>query len=248
MTKKINRWPAWLDIIQGSTGLILALFMWAHMFFVSSILISKDAMYWVARLFEGEPLLGKPYPILVTLVAIFIFSLLVVHALLALRKFPANEQQYRAIHQHLSRFKHSDTWLWYVQIVTGFFLFFLASVHLYQLMLNPADIGPYASADRIWSGRMWPLYLILLFVVEIHGGIGLYRLVIKWGWFLGDNIKNSRRRLKIIKWALTLFFILLGLATLQAYIKIGIEHAPRTGERYVPVSGEVSSSSTHRPL
>jgi fumarate reductase subunit C len=234
MIKNINRWPAWFDMVQGITGLILVLFMWAHMFFVSSILISHDAMYWVARMFEGEPLFGKPYPILVTLVAVGIFALLLVHALLALRKFPSSAQQYQAIHQHISRYKHADTRLWYVQVISGFFLLFLASIHLYQLMLNPADIGPYASADRVWSGRMWPLYLILLFVVEIHGGIGIYRLAIKWGWFLGKNAKKNRKRLQVIKWSITVFFIILGCVTLQAYMKIGYEHQSKVGERYVP--------------
>jgi len=231
---KINHWPAWLDLIQSATGLVLGLFMWAHMLFVSSILISHDAMFWVSRMFEGEPLLGEPYPFLVTLVGFSILVLLVTHAILALRKFPANERQYSAMNQHLSRFKHGDTWLWTVQVITGFCLFFLASVHLYQLILNPADIGPYASADRVWSGRMWPLYLVMLFVVEIHGGIGLYRLALKWGWFIGKDAKKSRRRLKTLKWIITGFFLVLGLTTLAAYMKIGYEHAPNVGERYVP--------------
>ncbi|MFT5083853.1 MAG: fumarate reductase subunit C [Lentisphaeria bacterium] len=58
MTAKLNRWPAWLDMTQGLSGLALMLFTWAHMLFVSSILLGKDAMYWVARMFEGEPLFG----------------------------------------------------------------------------------------------------------------------------------------------------------------------------------------------
>lgn len=247
MMKALNRWPAWLDIAQGVSGLILALFMWAHMLFVSSILISHDAMYWVARMFEGEPLFGKPYPVLVSLVAIFIFVLIVVHAILALRKFPSNEQQYRTIHRHLSHFKHGDTWLWYVQVITGFFLLFLASIHLYQLMMHPSTIGPYASADRVWSGRMWPLYLVLLFVVEIHGGIGLYRLAVKWGWLMGKNAKQNRRRLQKAKWSITIFFLILGLATLQAYMKIGYEHAPNSGERYAPVATETEIQQQQNP-
>ena len=234
MITKINRWPARLDLIQSTTGLILALFMWAHMLFVSSILISHDAMYWVAKMFEGEPLFGKPYPILVSIVALVIFSLFFIHAVLALRKFPAKEKEFTSLRNHLNRFKHGDTFLWYVQVLTGFLLFFLATIHLYQLMLHPADIGPYASSDRVWSGRMWPLYLILLFVVEIHGGIGLYRLTMKWGWFVGKDVKKGRKRLQRLKWALTLFFLILGLATLQAYIKIGYEHADNVGERYAP--------------
>lgn len=236
MTGKINRWPALIDMTQGITGLLLVLFMWAHMGFVSSILISKDAMYWVARMFEGEPIFGEPYPLLVSFVALIIFILLMLHAVLAMQKFPASYREYRALHVHLGHFKHGDSWLWLLQVVTGFALFFLASVHLYQLMLNPADIGPYASADRIWSGRFWPLYLVLLFVVEIHGGVGLYRLMIKWGVGLGDNPQRNRRRLKLAKWVITVFFLVLGLASLAAYMKIGAEHADRVGERYVPAS------------
>ena len=38
----------------------------------------------------------------------------------------------------------------------------------------------------------------------------------------------TRRRLKSLKWAMTVFFLVLGLATLAAYIKIGIEHATAT--------------------
>ena len=81
---------------------------------------------------------------------------------------------------------------------------------------------------------MWPLYLVLLFAVELHGGIGLYRLAVKWGWFSGSNPDATRARLKTLKWALTVFFLALGLATLAAYIKIGIEHAPHAGETYTP--------------
>lgn len=234
MAASVNRWPARLDVIQGVSGLLLVLFMWAHMGFVSSILLGKDAMYFVARMFEGEPIFGKPYPLLVTMVAAVVFILFVVHALLALRKFPNSYRQYRALHRHLGWFRHPDTVLWVLQVVTGFALFFLASVHLYQMAFHPADIGPYASADRVWTGRMWPLYLVMLFAVELHGGIGFYRLLLKWGVFLGDNPKRNRRRLQKIKWGITAFFLVLGLVTLGAYMKIGIEHADRAGERYVP--------------
>jgi len=234
MARHVNRWPARLDVIQGVTGLLLVLFMWAHMGFVSSILISKDAMYFVARMFEGEPILGRPYPLLVSLVVTVVFVLFATHALLALRKFPSSYRQYRALHQHLRWFHHPDTVLWVLQVITGFALFFLASVHLYQMAFHPGDIGPYESADRVWTGRMWPLYLVMLFAVELHGGIGFYRLLVKWGVFLGDNAKRNRGRLRNIKWAITAFFLVLGLITLGAYMKIGIEHADRAGERYVP--------------
>ena len=79
-----------------------------------------------------------------------------------------------------------------------------------------------------------PLYLVALFCVELHGGIGLYRLAMKWGWFVGEDAGRGRRRLSILKWSLTVFFIVLGLASLGAYMKIGYEHSGRVGERYTP--------------
>ena len=57
-----SRWPARLDLVQSGTGLVLALFMWGHMFFVSSILISHDAMWTITKFFEGYFFFGRSYP------------------------------------------------------------------------------------------------------------------------------------------------------------------------------------------
>ena len=118
--------------------------------------------------------------------------------------------------------------------MTGFAMFFLVTIHLHAMLTRPERIGPFESADRVWSEHWWPLYIVLLFAVELHGGIGLYRLAQKWGWFAGSRPDASRRRLKTLKWGLTVFFLVLGLTTLAAYVRIGIEHAPRAGEPYVP--------------
>jgi fumarate reductase subunit C len=229
-----SRWPARMDLAQSVTGLILGLFMWGHMLFVSSILISKDAMWTITKLFEGYFFFGDSYPGMVSVIVAGIFGLIVVHAFLAMRKFPANWEQYRTFMSHRRLIAHGDTTLWWFQVVTGFMLFFIASVHLYQMMMHPGDIGPYESADRVWSARWWPLYLVALFCVELHGGIGLYRLAVKWGWFVGADANAGRKRLQAFKWSLTAFFIVLGLATLGAYMKIGYEHRHDVGARYTP--------------
>lgn len=39
---KKSKMPAKLDFIQSASGLFLGLFMWVHMVFVSTILVSKD--------------------------------------------------------------------------------------------------------------------------------------------------------------------------------------------------------------
>lgn len=229
---KIDKTPARLDFIQSASGLILALFMWAHMFFVSTILLGKDVMYSVTKFFEGEYFFGESYPIIVTIAAGAIFIIFIVHALVALRKFPSNYKKYAIMKKHIQSFNHADTTLWFWQVFTGFAMFFLASIHLYIIMTNPSEIGPYASADRVVTEWMWPLYILLLLAVEIHGSVGIYRLALKWGWFEGSDTKKSRNNLRKLKYAITIFFLTLGFLTLAAYIKIGIEHKDKAGERY----------------
>jgi len=231
-----SRWPARLDWMQSASGLLLALFMWGHMFFVSTILISNDAMWTITKFFEGYFIFGRSYPVIVSCVVAAVILLVVLHAMLAVRKFPISWRQYRLFRGHMKLMRHEDTTLWFWQVFTGFALFFLATVHLYVMLTRPHLIGPFESADRVWSDRYWPLYILLLLAVEFHGGIGLYRLAVKWQWFGGAAPDAMRRRLKTFKWALTVFFLVLGFATLAAYIKIGIAHAPNYGEPYVPAA------------
>jgi len=228
-----SRWPARLDLLQSASGLLLALFMWVHMLLVSSILISNDAMYRVARLFEGYYIFGRSYPGLVAAAAATILFLVMLHAALALRKFPHNTRQYQLFLGHKNRMHHPDTTLWWWQVVTGFLLFFLAPMHLFGMLSRPDQIGPYASAFRVYSTH-WPLYLILLFAVELHGAIGLYRLAVKWLSIPTIPVPVLRRRLSLMKWGLSAFFIVLGLCTLLAYYRLGSELRDQPNLRYQP--------------
>jgi fumarate reductase subunit C len=229
-----SSWPARLDLGQSVSGLVLVLFLWGHMFFVSSILFGKDAMWTITKFFEGYYFFGVSYPWIVSIVVALVIALFVAHALLAMRKFPINYRQFAAFRSQMRSMRHEDTTLWFWQAMTGFAMFFLAPAHLYMMLTRPDRIGPFESADRVWSEHWWPLYILLLLAVELHGGIGLYRLAVKWGWFTGGDANTTRRRLKRLKWAITAFFLVLGLATLAAYMRIGIEHESHYGERYVP--------------
>ena len=73
--KQIDKTPAKLDFIQSASGLVLGLFMWGHMFFVSTILLGKDVMYKVTVFFEGYYFFGESYPIsFITPLTIFMTS------------------------------------------------------------------------------------------------------------------------------------------------------------------------------
>jgi succinate dehydrogenase subunit C len=230
--------PARLDALQSLSGLLLALFMWAHMFLVSSILISEEAMYRVARMFEGYYLFGRSHPALVSLVVATVLLLLMLHAGLAMRKFPENARQYQAFLAHRTRMRHTDTTLWWWQVVTGFLLFFLAPMHLFGMFSQPDQIGPYASASRVYHTH-WPLYLVLLFAVELHAAIGLYRLAVKWLSVPAWPPVLLRRRLSLLKWGLSAFFIVLGLCTLLAYYRLGYELRDQPGLRYPAANAEL---------
>jgi fumarate reductase subunit C len=185
-------------------------------------------------MFEGEPFIEPGEPLIVSALAFVIFSVFIFHAFLAMRKFPSSYREYERYQDHRKLLNHSDTNLWFIQITTGFMMFFLGSVHLYIVMTQPENIGPYASSDRIYSDWMWPLYLVLLVAVILHTGVGVYRLIIKWGVFDGKNPRANRKRAKKIIQVLVVFYMLLALASLATYMKIGYEHQDQYGSRYVP--------------
>ena len=124
---------------------------------------------------------------IVSIVVALVIGLFVAHALLAMRKFPIDYRQFATFRTQMRSMHHEDTTLWFCRRSPVLAMFFLAPGHLYMMLTRPDRIGPFESADRVWSEHWWPLYILLLLAVELHGGIGLYRLAVKWGWFTGGN-------------------------------------------------------------
>ena len=228
-----SRIPAKLDFYQSVSGLILAIFIKFHLIFVSSILISEEFMHKVDKILSGSLIVEGGDPAFIVGSAFTLFIILVFHAFLAIRKFPNSYSEHRNFVSHIKMFPHGDTKLWYVQIITGFILFFFVSIHLYQMMSEPSNIGPYLSSDRIWSDYAWVMYIILLIAVEFHATIGLYRLAVKWGWFNGKTYKAIRKKLKTVRNVIILFYLFLGILSLLTYMKIGYEHQDNYGQKYI---------------
>jgi len=230
--KEIDKIPAKLDFLQSATGLILALFIMGHILFEASILISNEMMYKVTLMFEGYYFFGERYPGIISFLAAAIGTIFVLHAGLALRKFPASYRDYKTIKEHTIRMKHEDSYLWMVQVITGFMMFFIGSVHLYIMMTQPANIGPFASSSRVVDELMGPLYFMLLISVVSHAFIGLYRLAMKWGFMEGKNTKVSRRNFKLLMKAMIAVYIVVGLSSLAKYTYIGMNHDFSDGVKY----------------
>jgi fumarate reductase subunit C len=218
----IDKMPARLDFLQSATGLILALFIMGHILFEASILISHEMMHKVTLMFEGYYFFGERYPGIISFLAAAVFVIFIVHAAVAMRKFPSSYKQYKTIKSHTFRMKHEDTSLWLIQVITGFMMFFLGSVHLYIMMTQPANIGPHLSAARVVDDFMGVLYFLLLFSVVVHAFIGLYRLALKWGFMEGKNTKKSRAFFKLLMRVFIAVYLVVGLASLAKYTYIGL--------------------------
>jgi len=141
-----------------------------------------------------------------------------------MRKFPASYREYRDYQTHRKLLKHNDTNLWFLQITTGFMMFFLGSIHLAIMMTQPQNIGPYLSAYRVVEEYMGVLYFLLLISVISHAFIGLYRLAMRWGFMEGENSKKSRARFKSMMRAFIFVYLLVGLSSLLKYTNIGLSH------------------------
>ncbi len=222
---KGDPWQGRIDLLQSMTGLFLWVFLCLHIFLTSSILLGQEAMWRVSRFFEGYYFFGETYPSLVFCFAATVFALFIAHAGLTLGRFPANVGQWRAFWSHARVFRHRDTTLWIIQVITGFAMLFLGSVHLYVILTHPEQLGPIESSVRVWTERFFPLDLLLLLVVVPHGCIGFYRFVMKWSHGLAD----FRIRLRWAMLGVGIVFLLLGFLALTTYIRIGIEHAAHAG-------------------
>lgn len=231
---KKSRIPAKLDKALTATGVVLAIFMMAHMFFVSTILFGEKAMYTVTKMFELNFIFDEGLPFIVSIFVAAVTVSFIVHAILGIRKFPTSYRAYLRIREHAKMMKHTDTSMWMFQWISGLIMMFAAMIHLYIMFTQPENIGPYSSSHRVVSEHMWLLYMVLLICVELHGSIGLYRAAMKWGWFDGENPKENRKKMIKAKKIISFFFLVLGAFTLLAYIKIGIERADHVPMKYNP--------------
>jgi len=245
--QKKSKVPARLDLAQSITGVILGLFIMGHVMFVSAILLGPDTAYWVDKALEAQFLdpEGHGFPALVSLVAFVIFSVFVVHAGLALRKFPNSWRQYRIMQDQIENLAHDETKLWLMQAITGFILFFVGSAHVLSMMFNPEQIDPFLAAERYLGQQMWIFYLILLWAVVVHAFIGLYRVMLKWGILLG-NPRKARKTLRVLQRVLTILYLIVGTASIVAYVKLGLDLNQPASTRYTPAHTSIHQSTHHQ--
>ena len=198
------RSEAYLDFLQMLTGVGLILFMWSHLILVASVNLGSGVMNAIAKFLEDTYLAQTVGPLIA-----LVFLL---HFVLAARKLPFRYKEQKSMWQHSLRLNHLDTWLWVVQALTAMLILIMGSIHMWTVLTN-LPITAAKSAARIQGGWWLVFYIILLPMVELHVGIGFYRIGVKWGW-----IKRANRGFfQGIEKKVTLTFIVIGLITLFTF-------------------------------
>ncbi len=239
-----------LDAISTGTGVFLALFMWGHMFFVSTILTGERGFNFIADMFEHY-WLAQPTVVLVTIVFF-------VHFVTASRKIPgklAERKRLKKLGDDIEQSEwniseadraelekvrpHEETTLWIWQVRSGMIILVLGSIHLFVVGADVAQrtfglgeaigINAAETMARVQDG-MWLLYAVLLYMVELHAGIGLYRVTVKWG--LGSRIpiigsRITRRMARTMETVVLWFFLIIGFITLL--VMAGVIDPPLEG-------------------
>ena len=200
---------ALFDWLQMLTGVGLITFMWSHMILVASVNLGAGAMDALAHFLEATYMAQVGGPLIGTT---FLF-----HFILAARKVPFRVEQQSTIWKHARMLHHLDTWLWLIQAGTAMVILIMGSVHMWTV-LTDLPITAAKSAARIQGGFWLVFYLILLPMVELHVGIGFYRIGVKWGFIKRSNRKGLKRFENI----LTGIFILIGLITLIRFMTLPI--------------------------
>lgn len=195
-----------MELVELGTGLMLLLFLQFHLLAVSSIILGADA-------FNRDSQFLDEYYISYVGIPLVILAIMI-HGVAAMRKAPWRFQEARVVYQHSRRLTHLDTWLWVLQIVTGAAVLILAAVHIWSTLIT-WPIEAKTSALRV-QGGYFTFNLILLAVAEVHAMAGLYRILVKWGWW---------HRSRFINYLLfvTVFFVLLGFIALIFFYRLNVK-------------------------
>lgn len=186
------------------SGAALIVFMWTHLCLVSSVIIGPSVMNTIAWFFEATGLVYVFGP--------GIFLVFLLHFFLAARKIPFTSKAQALMWANAKRMRHEDTWLWIVQAGTAMLILIMGSVHIWTV-LTDIPITATKSAARIQGGSWLIFYLFLLPLVELHVGVGFYRIAVKWGFLT----RKSRHGFRIKEHLLTAILIGIGLITLARF-------------------------------
>lgn len=217
INRSYGKTDLYVDLAQSISGVILIGFLWMHMLFVATIIVSPalfDALsegldkYYLAQI-------GIPATILI----------IIIHIFLAGRRAPLRLRDLRITYRMAKMMNHFDTWIWVGQVITALIVGIMASMHLWTILgawplraaTSAARVASSGPADITWGGFHFPFfvvfYVIFLIAGEYHGGFGLYRILVKWGWW-------ERHKMGYVLKGITVIIVTLGFIALYTFTKL----------------------------
>jgi len=222
INRSYGKTDLYVDLAQSISGVLLIGFLWMHMLFVSTIIVSPALFDTLSEGLDRYYLaqLGIPATIL----------LIIIHIFLAGRRAPLRLRDLRITYRMAKMMGHFDTWVWVGQVVTALMVGIMASIHLWTILgawplraaTSAARVASSGPADITWGGFTFPFYLvfyvIFLLAGEYHGGFGLYRILVKWGWW-------ERHTMGYVLKGITVIIVALGIISLYTFTKIAANPA-----------------------
>jgi fumarate reductase subunit C len=218
LNKKANpKTDLYVDLAQSLSGVLLVGFLWMHMLFVSTIIVSPELYNRLSEALDKYYLaqVGIPCTIL----------LIIFHIFLAGRRAPLRLRDLRIAWRMTKMMGHADTWIWAGQVITALCIGICASIHLWTIMsqwpirswISAQRVAHMGPSDPAFGSIQFPwmtvFYVFFLLVGEYHAGFGLYRILVKWGWF-------ERHKMGYVLKGITVIIVLLGIMALYTFWKL----------------------------
>lgn len=222
LNRSYGKTDLYVDLAQSISGVILIGFLWMHMLFVATIVVSPQLFDTLSEGLDKYYLaqLGIPATILI----------IIIHIFLAGRRAPLRLRDLRITYRMAKMMNHYDTWVWVGQVVTALMVGIMASMHLWTILgawplraaTSAARVASSGPADITWGGFTFPFYIVfyVIFLIagEYHGGFGLYRILVKWGWW-------ERHSMGWVLKGITVIIVTLGFVALYTFTKIAADPA-----------------------
>lgn len=163
----------YLELTGLVSGAMLVVFLWVHAFLLATVILGASVFDNLAGVLE------RYYLTQVSIGLVFLIAL--THIVSVARRIPTGYREHRSVWRIAGAMRHTDTYVWAFQAVTGLAILVLAFTHIW-VVLADWPLEAMKSAHRIQTDYL-PFYIILLLFGEYHGGVGIYRQLVKWGRF-----------------------------------------------------------------
>lgn len=211
---------AWLWIGQILTGFLLSIYVFIHVIDVGVVLLGKEKYdKWIAFMESAEWMMA--------LAGIGLTVLIGFHAINGIRIASKAYMKWAVMSGHSRRLKHSGTWFWFIQVLTGSAIAALVAMHMWRIhfvdMTNP-DVHALDSTYTVEKFSASPIWFTLFYVVFLplllfHAFNGFRSVFIKLGIFSGSE--GAIRQLTGFFMTIGVILLLIGYAAIVKFGMLG---------------------------